>query len=149
MPRLKRGHKKFKFLELELHTETNRRRELEDCASAVERIRNRSDTRRTAIDEERVVLFDSALAVEDVEPVDLQPELFAFTDRDRIVGAEVQVVDRGRAIAARNRIDGRTARIADKAEVRAEGPAGYRHRLHDELPDLLGQLIELLVGKAP
>jgi len=28
-------------------------------------------------------------------------------------------------------------------------PARDRHGLHDELPDLLGQLVELLVGKTP
>jgi hypothetical protein len=66
-------------LELELHTEPKRRRELEDCSSAVERIRNRRDTRGTAVDQEGVVFANSALVVENVEPIELQAELFTFT----------------------------------------------------------------------
>ena len=111
----KRGLKKPVCLELEFHTETKRRRELEDRSSAVERIRNGGNAWRTAVDQEGVVLFDSTLVVENVEPIELQAELFILTQRDRVVSAEVQVVGRRRAVPTGDRVDCRAARIANES----------------------------------
>jgi hypothetical protein len=91
---------KISVLELEFHTESKRRRELEDQSSAVERIRNRRNTRRTAVDQECVVLFDSALVVKNIEPIELQTELFILAHRDGVIRAEIQVVGRRRAVTA-------------------------------------------------
>ncbi len=87
------------MLELEFHTESKRRRELEDQSSAVERIRNRRNTRSTAVDQECVVLFDSALVVENIEPIELQTELFILAQRDRVISAEIQIVGSRRSVA--------------------------------------------------
>ena len=106
---------KTSVLELELHTESKRRRELEDRSSAVERIRNRRDTRGTAVDQERLILFDSALVIENVEPIELQAELLILTQRNRVVSTQVQVVGRRRAVAAGERVDCRAARYATEA----------------------------------
>ncbi len=107
--------KKCKSLELELHTETKCRRELEDRSSTPERIRNRRNARSTAVDKERLVLPDSFLVVENVEPVNLQTKLFTFTNGDRVVSAEIQVPGPRCATVARNGIDCRAARYATEA----------------------------------
>ncbi len=61
-----RRHMKGSSLELELQTQAQAGRELEDRARAIERIRNRSHTRDTAIDLERFVQTNRALVVEDI-----------------------------------------------------------------------------------
>ena len=100
-------------LERELHTEPKRRRELEDCSPAVERIRNGRDARSTTADLECFVLTNGALSIEHVEPVNRQAQLFVFTDRNRIVRAEVQIVGRRRAVAAGEWVDRRAALHAE------------------------------------
>src|SRR5262245_50527949 len=92
-------------LELELHAEAQRRRELEDRARAVERIVHRRNTRRATVDLERRVLADRALEIERVEPIQLQTQLTILTHLNRVVCTQVQVVGGRRAVAAGNRVD--------------------------------------------
>src|SRR5215218_9686868 len=103
LPRCKSVVEKPVWLELELHAQTDSRRELEDRAGTPERVRNRRDSRSAAVDQEGVILPDSALVVQNVEPIHLEAELFTFTDCDRVIGAEVQIVSRRRAGAAGER----------------------------------------------
>src|ERR1051325_550674 len=108
-------------LELELDAEAQGRRELEDCARAEERVIDRRDARRAGVNLERRVLTDGPLRVRHVEPVELEPQLAVLTDLNRVVGAEVEVPSRGRAVAARQGVDGRAARDGEALVVAVDG----------------------------
>lgn len=114
-----RRHMKGSSLELELQTQAQAGRELEDRARAIERIRNRSHTRDTAIDLERFVQTNRALVVEDIEPVNLEAQLPILTEDDRIVGVQVEVVG------------GRRASVTDAVNRVREASDGGRHRRND------------------
>src|SRR5215207_2648433 len=87
-----RGATPVRFrLEAELRSEPEMRRELEDRSGAVERIRRRRNTRRSAIDLEGIILPNCLLVVESIEPISGEPQFLAFAYADRIVGSQVKV----------------------------------------------------------
>ena len=99
-------------LKLKLDPQTQRRRILEDRALPVERIGelNRSGPGDPTVSSQGFVLSDRALLVSDVEPVKLNTQLPTLTQFDRIVGAEIQVVSRGRPSSPSKRINGCSSR---------------------------------------
>src|SRR5215510_8191356 len=86
-------------LEGELGAKPERRRSLDQQRRTPERIQYCGDSCHTAIDREGLVQSDSALAIEDVEPVSSQSQLFSFTNFDRIVNSQVKIHCRRRSVA--------------------------------------------------
>src|ERR1041384_6007842 len=105
---------KYPVLELELHAEAQRRRELEDRARAIEWIRLRINSRRSTIDQDGFILTDGALGIQHIEPIQLQTQLAVLAHLDRVVRAQVQVIGDRRTITAGKWVDGRTTRHATK-----------------------------------
>src|SRR5882724_13404001 len=79
-----------KTLELKLDPYTQRRRKLKDRALAIERIwkLDKVSARNAAVSSQRLVLSHGTLAVEDVEPINLNTQLPTFTKFDRVGGAQ-------------------------------------------------------------
>src|SRR5215213_109971 len=85
-------------LEGELGAEPERRRSLDQQRRTIEGVLYRRDSCHTAIDREGLVQSYCALAIEDVEPVSTQSQLFTFTNSDRIVNSQVKIHCRGRSV---------------------------------------------------
>src|ERR1043166_9708557 len=85
-------------LEGELGAKPERRRSLDQQRRTVERIRYCRNSCHTAIDREGLVQSYCALAIEDVEPVSSQSQLFTFTNSNRIVNSHVKIHCRRRAV---------------------------------------------------
>jgi hypothetical protein len=94
-------------LELELHAQADGRRVLEDQPLAEEWVANVRNARHSAGNEVRYILADCALCIGHVEPIKLEAQFLAFTDRDRIVDAKIQVKSRRRTVTPGERVDGR------------------------------------------
>src|SRR5215217_2493857 len=87
-------------LEGELGAEPERRRSLDQQCRTPERILYWRNSCHTAIDREGLIQSYCALAIEDVEPVSSQSQLFTFTNSDRIVNSQVKIHCRRRAVGA-------------------------------------------------
>src|SRR5690242_389265 len=85
-------------LEGELGAKPERRRSLDQQRRTVERIRYWRNSRHTAIQREGLVQSYCALAIEDVEPVSSQSQLFTFTNSDRIVNSQIEIHRRWRSV---------------------------------------------------
>src|ERR1044072_2699965 len=79
-----RKHLRNVQLELELDSQSKRRRILENRTGEEERMRNVRLAGAADGDLERFILPDGALGVEDVEPVNLELQLFALRELDRV-----------------------------------------------------------------
>src|SRR4029077_11339657 len=100
------------YSELKLDPYTQRRRKLKARSLAVERIRklDKVSARNAAVSSQRLVQCHGALAVEDIEPINLNPQLPILTKFDRVGGAQIQVIGCRRPISAGQRINRRAAR---------------------------------------
>src|SRR6266404_6239775 len=112
-----------KTLELKLDSQAQRRRKLKDRSLAIERIweLDKVSARNGAVSSQRLVLSHGALAVEDIEPISLYPQLPTFTKFDRVVGAQIQVIGCRRPISAGQRINRRAARHPESFVVPVDG----------------------------
>src|SRR6185295_17209935 len=112
-------------LELELHTQPQRRRELENSSGAVERIREAicrdvRHTRDTTVDGERLIQTNCALVVENVEPVNLETKFTLLTELDRVISVHVQI-ESGRSAVGSDAVDDiREARLC-RSDGRHDG----------------------------
>src|SRR5215213_6643980 len=106
-------------LEGELGAEPERRRSLDQQRRTIEGVLYRRDSCHTAIDREGLVQSYCALAIEDVEPVSSQSQLFTFTNSDRIVNSQVKIHCRRRSATA------------DALNNVGESWLGSRHRRND------------------
>src|SRR5262245_55318470 len=92
-------------LEFELHAQSDGRRVLEDRARAEERVTNVWHAGHAAARELRGVLADCALSIGHIEPIELEAQFLALTDREWVVGAEVEVISPRRTVTAGDRVD--------------------------------------------
>src|SRR5581483_7267467 len=97
-------------LERELRPQAQRRGELEDRALPKEGVINWRHTRSAAVDALRRVLANRALLIGHVEPVEGKAQLFALTNRERIVDADVPIIGRRCASAVGGGVERRATR---------------------------------------
>ena len=84
-------------LEGELGAESERRRSLNQQRRSPERIDGGRNARNTTVNREGLVQSYGTLAIEYVEPIATQSQLFSFTNSDRIVDTQVQIHRGGRS----------------------------------------------------
>src|SRR5690349_3641682 len=93
-----RTRRKFISLEGELGAKPERRRSLNEQSRTKERVRYRVNSRDAAVDCEGLIQGNSTLAVEHIEPVSSQTQLFTFTNFNRIVNSKIQIHRRRRSV---------------------------------------------------